>query len=232
MKTETLSYHGFRYPPEIISLAVWLYHRFCLSLRDVEELLAERGIEVTYESNRHWCHRFGPEYARKLKRRSGPLGDTWYLDEVFVKIRGKLHYLWWAVDQDGDTIDILVQKRRNRTAARRFFRKLLKGERAVPWRIVTDKLKSYSAAKREVMPTVYHCSDQYANNRAEVSHEPTRQQERQMRGFKSTGHAQRFLTIHGSVGNLFRLGRHLTKAKHYRELRDRAFAEWQQVSCA
>ncbi len=231
MKTNTVSYHGFRYPPEIIAHAVWLYHRFCLSLRDVEELLAERGVEVTYESIRHWCHRFGPEYARRLKKRQGTLGDTWYLDEVFVKIRGKLHYLWRAVDQDGDTIDILVQKRRNKTAARRFFRKLLKGERAVPWRIVTDKLKSYSAAKRDVMPSVNHCSDQYANNRAEVSHEPTRQQERQMRGFKSAGQAQRFLTVHGAVGNTFRLGRHLTKAKHYRELRGRAFAEWQQVSC-
>ncbi len=232
MKTENPSYHGHRFPPEIISHAVWLYHRFCLSLRDVEDMLAERGIVVSYESIRQWCYRFGPEYARKLKKRSGRLGDTWFLDEVFASIQGERRYLWRAVDQDGDTIDILVQKHRNKRAAMRFFRKLLKGECTVPQRIVTDKLKSYSAAKREIMPSVQHCTEQYANNRAEVSHEPTRQRERQMRGFKSIGQAQRFLTVHGTVGNLFRLGRHLTKARFYRVLRARALDEWQQVSCA
>jgi putative transposase len=160
------------------------------------------------------------------------LGDAWYLDEVFVTIRGERHYLWRAVDQDGDTIDILVQKRRNKRAAKCFFRKLLKGQCASPRRIVTDKLKSYSAAHREVMPAVPHCTDQYANNRAELSHEPTRQRERQMRRFKSAGQAQRFLAVHGTVGNLFRLGRHLMRASHYREFRSRAFSEWQQVTCA
>lgn len=158
------------------------------------------------------------------------MGDTWFLDEVFVTIRGELHYLWRAVDQDGDTIDILVQNRRNKQAAKRFFRKLLKGQCASPRRMVTDKLKSYSAAKREVMPSVIHCTDQYANNRAELSHEPTRLQERQMRRFKTAGQAQRFLTVHGIVGNLFRLGRHLMRASYYREFRSRAFAEWQQVT--
>ncbi len=123
MKTTNPMYHGNRFPPEIISHSVWLYHRFCLSFRDVEDLLAERGIEVSYESIRQWCTRFGPDYARKLKKRRGRLGDTWFLDEVFVTIRGKLHYLWRAVDQDGDTIDILVQIRRNKRAAKRFFRK-------------------------------------------------------------------------------------------------------------
>jgi putative transposase len=122
MKEAKKIYHGYRFPPTIISHAVWLYHRFCLSLRDVEDLLAERGIAVSYESIRQWCNRFGPAYARKLKKRQGRLGDTWYLDEVFIKIRGELHYLWRAVDQDGDTIDILVQKRRNKAAAKRFFR--------------------------------------------------------------------------------------------------------------
>jgi putative transposase len=155
----------------------------------VEDLLAERGIVVSYESIRQWCNRFGPEYARKLKKRQGPLGDIWHLDEVFIKINGELHYLWRAVDQDGDTIDILVQKRRNKAAAKRFFRNLLKGQDKSPWQIITDKLKSYSAAHREVLPSVAHSTEQYDNNRAEVSHEPTRQRERQMRRFKSMGQA-------------------------------------------
>jgi len=160
------------------------------------------------------------------------LGDTWHLDEVFIKINGELHYLWRAVDQDGDTIDILVQKRRNKTAAKRFFRRLLKGQCKAPYRLITDKLKSYSAAQREVFTSVPHCTEQYDNNRAEVSHEPTRQRERQMRRFKSAGQAQRFLTVYGVVGNLFRLGRHLTRAIHYREFRSRAFYEWQEMTCA
>jgi putative transposase len=152
MNSKKPSYHGYRFPAEIISHAVWLYHRFCLSLRDVEDLLAERGIQVSDESIRHWCNRFGPEYARNLKKRRGHLGDNWYLDEVFISIRGERVYLWRAVDQDGDTIDILMQNRRNKRAAMLFFRKLLKGQCVSPRRIVTDKLKSYSAALREIMP--------------------------------------------------------------------------------
>jgi putative transposase len=201
-------------------------------LRDIEELLAERGIIVTYESIRKWCNHFGPEYARTLKKRNGRLGDNWYLDEVFIKIQGEFHYLWRAVDQDGDTIDILVQKRRNKQAAKRFFRKLLKGQCASPRRMMTDKLKSYSAAHREIMPLVTHSTEQYANNRAEVSHQPTRQRERQMRRFKSVGQAQRFLTVYGAVGSLFRLGRHVIRATHYRAFRDRAFEAWQEAACA
>jgi len=157
-----------------------------------------------------------------LKRRQGQLGDTWYLDAVFVTIRGERQYLWRAVDQDGDVIDILVQSRRDRKAAKRFFRKLLKGQGRVPRRLVTDKLRSYSAAKRTVMPSVVHSTKQYENNRAEVSHQPTRQRERQMRKFKSPGQAQRFLSVHGLVQNLFRVGRHLLQARHNRELRGRA----------
>ena len=201
-------------------------------MRDVEELLAERGIIVTYESIRQWCNHFGPEYTRALKKRSGRLGDSWYLDEVFIKIQEELHYLGRAVDQDGDTIDILMQKRRNKQAAKRFFRKLLKGQCASPRRMITDKLKSYSAAHREVMPSVTHSTKQYENNRAEVSHEPTRQRERQMRRFKSAGEAQRFLTVRGEIGNLFRLGRHVIRATHYRKFRSEAFSKWQQVTCA
>ena len=194
MKKRTLSYRGHRFPTEIISHAVWLYHRFCLSFRDVEDLLAERGITVSYETIRQWCKKFGPEYARKLRRRVGPLGDAWFLDEVFVSIQGRRQYLWRAVDQDGDVIDILVQPRRDRRAAERFFRKLLKGQGAEPLRLVTDKLRSYGAAHRTTMPSVRHDTRQYANNRAEVSHQPTRQRERQMRRFKSAGQAQHFFS--------------------------------------
>ena len=158
MNTKQSSYPGYRCPAEIISHAVWLYHRFCLSLRDIEDLLAERGIEVTYESIRNWCARFGPEYARKLKKQGGQLGDTWYLDEVFIKIGGERHYLWRAVDQDGDTIDILMQKRRNKQAAKRFSRKLLKGQGATPRLMMTDQLRSYAAAHREMMASVPHCT--------------------------------------------------------------------------
>ena len=232
MKEDKPSYHGFRFPPAIISHAVWLYHRFCLSFRDVEDLLAERGNYVSYETIRKWYNRFGPEYARKHRKRQGPLGDTWYLDVVFVKIRGKLNCLWRAVDQDGDTIDILVQKRRNKAAAKRLFRKLLKSQDQPSWRMIIDKLKSYSAAHREVLSSVTHSTEQYENNRAEVSREPTQQRERQMRRFKSAGQAQRFLSVYGVVGNLFRLGRHLTRAVHYREFRSKAYCEWNAETCA
>ncbi len=178
MRNDTPSYHGYRFPPEIISHAIWLYHRFCMSFRDVEDLLAQRGITVSYEAIRLWCIKFGPEHARGLKRRQGRLGDTWHLNEVFVTIQGQRQYLWRAVDQDGDVIDILIQSRRDRRAAKRFFRKLLKGQGSVLRRLVTDKLRSYPAALRSVMPSVIHSTKQYENNRAEVSHQLTRQRER------------------------------------------------------
>jgi putative transposase len=232
MKTKTPSYQRHRFPSEIISHAVWLYHRFCLSFREVEELLAERGITITYESIRQWCQKFGPDYARKLKKRQGRLGDTWHIDEVFVTIQGQRQYLWRAVDQDGDCIDILVQRRRNQRAAERFFRRLLKGQGGEPRWLVTDKLRSYDAAHRTIMPSVNHINHVYANNRAEVSHEPTRQRERAMRGFTSPTQAQRFLTLHGLTQNLFRLGRHLMQAVNYRLLRTQAFQVWQDVVCA
>jgi putative transposase len=184
-----------------------------------------------YETIRHWCRKFGTEYARKLKRRQGRLGDKWHLDEVFVTIQGKRQYLWRAVDQDGDVIDILVQSRRNRRAAERFFRKLLKGQGVEPTWLVTDKLASYGAAHRTTMPSVTHDTRRYENNRAEVSHQPTRQRERQMRGFKSPGQAQRFLSVHGLIGNLFRVGRHLVSSANHRTLRDRSFGVWRQVTC-
>jgi putative transposase len=227
----TKMYAGYRYPPQVISHAVWLYHRFTLSFRDVEELLAARGISVSYETVRNWCIKFGNQYCSQIRKKRGQLGDMWYLDEVFIKINGVLHYLWRAVDQDGDELDILVQKRRNKKAAMKFFKKLLKSQQATPLKLVTDKLRSYSAARREIMPSVAHSTQQYENNRCELSHQPSRQQERQMRRFKSHGQAQRFLSCHGIVNNLFRLGRHKMQADNYRILRERAFSEWTRVSC-
>ena len=225
-------YLRHRFPPEIISHAVWLYHRYCLSFRDVEDLLAERGIIVSYETIRQWCGKFGPDYARRLKRRQGRLGETWFLDEVFVTINGERQSLWRAVDQGGDLIDLLVQPRRDGRAARRFFRQRLKSQRQEPCRLVTDKLGSYRVAQRDVMSCVTHDTTQYANNRAEVSHPPTRHQERQMRGFTSPAHAQRFLHVHGVIQNLFRVGRHLLRSVPHRMLRARAFTVWTAVTAA
>ncbi len=231
MTSQPSSYRGYRFPSDIISHAVWLYYRFSVSFRDVEDLLAERGVTVTYEAIRQWCRKFGLDHARRLRHRRGRQGDTWYLDELFLQIQGRRQYLWRAVDEDGDVLDILVQSRRDGRAALRFFRKLLKGQGCVPRRLVTDKLRSYPAACRTVMPSAVHCTDQYANNRAEVSHQPTRQRERQMRRFKSAAHAQRFLSVHGPIQNLFRVGRHLLRAVHHRLLRTRAFGVWREVTC-
>ena len=194
--------------------------------------LAQRGVTVTYETIRQWCQRFGPVYARQLRRRRGRMGDTWHLDEVFVTIQGRQQYLWRAVDEDGDVLDILVQSHRNRRAAVRFFRTLLKTQGRIPRRLITDQLRSYAAACRTVMPSVVHVTDQYANNRAEVSHQPTRQRERQMRRFTSAAHVQRFASVHGVVQNLFRVWRHLLRSRHHRVLRKRAFVEWDAATCA
>ena len=231
MRSQSASYHGYRFPPDIISHAVWLYHRFCLSFRDAEDLLAQRGVAVTYETIRQWRQRLGPVYARRLRHRRGRLGDTWHLDEVFVTIQGRQQYLWRAVDEDGDVLDILVQSHRNRRADVRFFRTLLKTQGRIPRRLITDQLRSYAAC-RAVMPSVVHVTDQYANNRAEVSHQPTRQRERQMRRFKSAAQLQRFASVHGVVQNLSRVGRHLLRSAHHRLLHTRAFVEWDAVTCA
>ncbi len=174
--TTPVSYKGFRFPQEIIAHTVWLYYRFNLSYRDSEELLAVRGVVVTYETVRQWCRKFGLQYAHQLRRRRARPGDKWHLDEVFLKINGKRHYLWRAVDQDGTVLDILVQSRRNKAAAKKFFRKLLKGCQYVPRVIITDKLASYGAAKRAVLPSVEHRQSRYLNNRAKLP--PTNAQTR------------------------------------------------------
>ena len=225
-----VSYARHRFPAEIIGHAVWLYYRFTLSFRDIEELLASRGLLVSNESICQWCLKFGQTYANVLRRRQPKRGDKWHLDEVYLTINGKLHYLWRAVDQDGHVLDILVQSRRNRHAAKRFFRKLLKGLRYSPRVLITDKLKSYAAAKREIMPGVEHRPHKGLNNRAEVSHQPTRQKERQMRRFKSPGHAQRFLSAHGPINNLFRCRRHRLSRAQYRTIRNQAFQTWREVT--
>ena len=223
------TYKRHRFPPDIISYAVWLYYRFNLSHRDVEDLLAERGITVSREAIRLWCIKFGAIYSRRLKRKHRGFGDTFYIDEVFVKINGKQHYLWRAVDQDGEVVDVYLQNRRDGAAAKRFFRRLLKSHGSEPRKIVTDKLRSYGVAHRDLMPDVIHNAEQYENNRAEQSHEATRVRERGMRKFKSVGQAQRFLGAHAAVSNLFNLGRHLVRAEHYRDLRESAFADWSRA---
>ena len=223
------TYKRHRFPPDIISYAVWLYHRFNLSHRDVEDILAERGIIVTRESIRLWCIKFGAIYSRRLKRKHRGYGDTFYIDEVFVRINGKQHYLWRAVDQDGEVVDVYLQAKRDGAAAKRFFRRLVRSYGGEPRKIVTDKLRSYPVAHREVMSETIHSTKQYENNRAEQSHESTRVRERGMRRFKSMKQAQGFVTAHAAVSNLFNLGRHLVRAQHYRDLRVSAFGEWSRA---
>ncbi len=223
-------YKRHRFPPEIIQYAVWLYHRFNLSHRDIEDLLAERGITVSYEAIRLWCNKFGLKYVRRLKKKHQGYGDTFFIDEVFVKIDGKQHYLWRGVDQDGEIVDVFLQLRRDGKAAKRFFKRLLKAHRMEPRKIVTDKLRSYGVAHRDLIPDTIHDTSKYANNRAELSHQPTRVRERVMRRFKSLQQAQRFLTVHAAVYNLFNLGRHLVSAKNYRFFRLRAFVSWKYAA--
>jgi len=222
-------YHRHRFPAEIISHCVWLYFRFPLSFRDVEEMLAMRGISLSYETIREWRLKFGQTYSDSLRRRSPRPGDQWHLDEVFLKINGRMHFLSRAVDQDGDVLDILVQTSRDKKAAKKFFRKLLKGLRYIPRVIVTDKLRSYGAAKAEVLPSVEHRQQKYQNNRAENSHQPTRLRERVMRRFKSAGHAQRFLSAFGIITSHFRVGRHFCTAGDFREMMKRRFTLWKQA---
>ena len=223
-------YKRYRFPAEIIQYAVWLYFRFNLSHRDIEDLLAQRGIIVTHESIRLWCNKFGSKYAARLRKRHQGYGDTFFIDEVSIKIQGKQHYLWRAVDQDGEVVDVFLQKRRDAKAAKRFFKRMLKKHKREPRKIVTDKLRSYGVTHRELIPDSIHDTSKYANNRAELSHQPTRVRERGMRKFKSVKQAQRFLNAHAAVYNLFNLGRHLVSAETYRYFRLRSFASWKNAT--
>src|SRR4028119_1063453 len=192
--------------------------------------MAARGVTLSYETVRRWTLKFGQQYTNELKRRRPQPGDNWHLDEVFLTINGKQHYLWRAVDQQGIVLDILVQSRRNKAAARKFFRKLLKGCQYVPRVIITDKLASYGAAKREILPGVEHRQHKRLNNRAENSHQPTRQRERTMRCFKSAGHAQRFLPTFGPIREHFGPRRHRLGAEEYRRERSHRFLVWNEVT--
>jgi putative transposase len=231
MALERATHYRHRFPSEIIGYAVWLYHVFSLSLRDVELILAERGVCVTHESVRGWCQKFGMEFAKRLRRRRPRPGDIWHLDEVFIRINGELRYLWRAVDQHGVVLDILVQDRRNASAAKRFFKRLLQGLQYKPRRLVTDGLRSYGVAHRALLPEVRHRKSRYLNNRAENSHRPTRRRERQMQRFKSCSQAQRFLSAHSVIYGHFRPRRHLMTAADYRCARAKLFKVWRQETC-
>jgi putative transposase len=224
------SYAGYRFPAEIIAHAVWLYSRFALRYRDVEEPLAARGVIVTDETIRRWCRRFGQRYANAPRRRRARPGDKGHLDEVFIPINGATHYLWRAGDQHGHVLDILVQARRDKRAAMNSLRTLLRRLPYVPRVPITDKLAGYEAARRAVLPGVEHRRHKGLNNRAENAHQPTRERERRMRRFKSPGHARRFLAAYGLIAAHCRPRRHRLTAAAYRETRAERFATWRAAT--
>ena len=226
------SYRRHRFPAAVIQQAFWLYFRFPLSLRDVEDMLSQRGIDVSYETVRRWSFKFGLAYARKL-RRSHPRADTrWHLDEVFVSINGKNVYLWRAVDCEGEVLDVLVQSRRNKRAALKLMRKLLKSQGISPDAVMTDKLPSYGAALSELGMRARHITGGRINNRAENSHLPIRQRERRMQRFKSAGAAQRFLSTHAAIYNTFNVQRHLISRRTMRQFRAAAMDRWDAMTAA
>ena len=216
----------------MIQHAVWLYFRFPLSFRDVEELLVERGIDVSYETIRRWTLKFGLAYARKLRRLRSRTDGRWHLDEMFASINGKRMYLWRAVDSEGEVLDILVQARRNKKAALKLMRKLLKKQGYAPDEVVTDKLPSYGAALSEIGMDGKHVTGGRSNNRAENSHLPVRQRERRMQRFRSAGSAQRFLSTHAAIYNTFNIQPHLISRKTLRQFRGEAMHTWQSVVAA
>jgi transposase-like protein len=227
-----ISYAGYRFPPEIIQRAIWLYLRFTLSLRDVEDLLAERAIGVSYETVRRWVTHFGPLIAADLRKRRPKPHTTWHLDEVYLKIDGRMLYLWRAVDAEGEVLDVLVQSKRNEHAALKLMRKLLKKYAFVPERLVTDDLRSYGAAVRDLRIESRHERGRWKNNRVENSHQPTRRRERKMQRLKSAGSPQKFLSIHAAVYNTFNVQRHLASAQTHRTLRAVAMSTWREAVAA
>jgi putative transposase len=223
-------YKRSRFPGELISHAVRLYSRFLLSYRDVEELLAERGVAVSYETVRRWCRTFGPAFADGLRRRRPRPGDKWHLDETQLRINGRKHWLWRAVDQDAIALDILVQPRRNQEAAEALLRRLVAGQGYRPRVVITDKLAGYPPALRRVLPGVEHRRHKGVNNRAEHSHRPTRRRARGLQRFKSPGHAQRLLAPFGPISDHLRPRRHLFAAPRYHRLLQARFATRREVT--
>ena len=230
--SRSASYKRHRFPPQIIAHAVWLYFRFPLSLQLVEEMLLERGIFIPYETVRRWALQFGPDYARRLKRKRPSQSDVWHLDEVVITIAGQKHWLWRAVDQDGSVFDEILQIRRDTKAAKRLLKWLLKKQGCPPRRMITDKLRSYAAARRQFMPRTEHRSYKALNSRAENSHLPLRLRERAMMGFRSAGGLQRFTSVFSAVRNLFvpPQSRRSALATHLH--RPAAMAEWRSAACA
>lgn len=226
-----ISYKRHRFPPEVIQHAVWLYFRFTLSLCDVEDLLAERGIEVSYETVRCWSRKFGLAIARNLRQLQGKVDTVWHADEIVIKINGKRMYMWRAVDKEGVVLDAIVQKRRNKAAALKLLKKLLKRQGFVPDKFVTDGLASYKAAMRELGCQACHAPGRLReNNRAENSHLPVRRRERKMQRFKSQGQAQLLVSTHSAVYNTFSIERHLTSRNTMRYLRNAAMEKWKVAS--
>lgn len=203
MNSSPISYKRHRFPPQIIAHAVWLYARFNLSLREVEEMLLQHGIDASYETVRRWVIKFGPQIARKLRQRQDRPGNVWHLDEVVVRISDRKYWLWRAVDQHGVVLDEIFQPKRDKGAAKRLLRRLIKRLGFVPKRIITDKLRSYGAAKREIAPGLDHWSHKGLNNRAENSHLPFRNREQTMQGHRPPGGLQRFVATHSAVRNCF-----------------------------
>jgi transposase-like protein len=224
-----ISYAGCRFPPVIIQQAIWLYVRFSLSFRDVEDLLAERGIAVSYETVRRWVNRFGPKIAADPRKRRPKPDTTWHLDEVYLRIDGRLVYLWRAVDSEGEVLDALVQTTRNKSPALKLMRKLLKKYGFLPESLVTDDLRSYHAAAPDLGIERRHRNGRWRNNRAENSHQPTRRRERKMQGFKSVGSAQRFLSFHAAAHNTFNVQSHLISASTHRAFRASAMQTRREV---
>ena len=226
MKSLPPTYKNHRFPIEIVVRAIWLSYRFNISLREVEEMMLERGVAVSYETIRRWCRAHGATITAQLRRKAPSSSDVWYLDEVAVSIGGKKCWLWRAVDQEGYVLDEIVQTRRNTKAARRLLTRLLKKQGLAPKRIITDKLRSYGAAKRQVMPHVEHRSHKGLNNRAENSHLPLRKRERTRQGFRSIGSLQHFVSIFSAVRNHFVPANSNRSASQNRSFRHNAMAEW------
>ena len=229
---QNFSFKRHRFPPEIIRHAVWLYARFTLSYRDIEDLLTERGLDISYETVRRWFHKFGAPIARNLRRTRQTPSDYWHLDEMAIVIRGKRHWLWRAVDNEGEILDFLVQPKRNARAALKLMRKLLRKQGWAPTRIVTDKLRSYHVAFRGLGLSAEHIDKKRANNRAENSHQPIRRRERKMQKFKSPGSAQKFLNIQSATYNTFYLQRYLIDRATFKKHRAEAFDVWESASTA